>query len=58
MFIYNLKMNKKALCRGFITICLLIILCIILYIFYIIFIKKNPTCDEKENEIIELNETN
>ena len=51
-------MNKKALCRGFITICLLIILCIILYSFYIIFIKKNPTCDAKQNEIIELNETN
>ena len=58
MFIYNLKMNKKALCRGFIAICLLIILCIILYSFYIIFIKKNPTCDAKQNEIIELNETN
>ena len=51
-------MNKKALCRGFIAICLLIILCIILYSFYIIFIKKNPTCDAKQNEIIELNETN
>lgn len=58
MFIYNLKMNKKALCRGFIAICLLIILCIIIYSFYIIFIKKNPTCDAKQNEIIELNETN
>ena len=58
MFIYNLKMNKKALCRGFIAISLLIILCIILYSFYIIFIKKNPTCDAKQNEIIELNETN
>ena len=58
MFIYNLKMNKKALCRCFIAICLLIILCIILYSFYIIFIKKNPTCDAKQNEIIELNETN
>ena len=58
MFIYNLKMNKKALCRGFIAICLLIILCTILYSFYIIFIKKNPTCDAKQNEIIELNETN
>ena len=58
MFIYNLKMNKKALCRCFIAICLLIILCIILYSFYIIFIKKNSTCDAKQNEIIELNETN
>ena len=58
MYIYNLKMNKKALCRGFIAISLLIILCIILYSFYVIFIKKNPTCDAKQNEIIELNETN
>lgn len=58
MFIYNLKMNKKALCRGFIVGSLVIILCIILYSLYIIFFRKTSACDVKQNEIIELNETN
>ena len=58
MFIYNFKMNKKALCRGFIAISLLIIICIILYSIYIIFIKKNKTCDANQKDIIDLNETN
>lgn len=58
MFIYNLKMNKKALCRGFIVVSLVIILCIILYSLYIIFFRKTSACDVKQNEIIELNETN
>ena len=58
MFIYNFKMNKKALCRCFIAISLIIIICIILYSIYIIFFKKTSACDIKQNEIIELNETN
>lgn len=58
MFIYNLKMNKKAVSMGFIAISLLIIICIIIYSIYIIFIKQNKTCDENQNEIIDLNETN
>ena len=58
MFIYNLKMNKKAISIGFIAISLLIIICIILYSFYIIFFKKTSTCDTNQNEIIELNEKN
>lgn len=58
MFIYNLKMNKKALSRGFIVISLLIIICIILYSIYIIFIKKNNTCDANQKDIIDLNESN
>ena len=58
MFIYNFKMNKKALYRGFIAISLSIIICIIMYSIYIIFIKKNKTCDANQKDIIDLNETN
>ena len=58
MFIYNLKMNKKALSIGFIAISLLIILCIILYSFYVIFFKKNSACDVNPKNIIDLNENN
>ena len=57
MFIYNLKMNKKALCIGFIAISLLIITCIILYSIYLILIKKNSDCNSNQNEIVDLNET-
>lgn len=58
MFICNFKINKKAICRVFIFICLLIIVSIISYSLYIIFFKSNSTCDSNQNEIIYLNETN
>ena len=58
MFIFNLKMNKKALCRAFIAISLLIIIIIILYIIFIMFFNKKSTCDSGKNDLIELNEAN
>lgn len=58
MFIYNLKMNKKLLCRAFISVSLLIILCIIMYSIYIIFIRENKTCNSNQNNVINLDETN
>lgn len=58
MFIYNLKMNKKAISTVFIAFSLLIILFIILYSIYVIFFKNSSACDAGKNEILDLNETN
>ena len=58
MFIYNFKLNKKAISRIFIGISLVIICLIVLYSVYIIFFKSSETCDSNQNEIIDLNETN
>ena len=58
MFICNFKLNKKALCRMFITLSLLVVSFIILYSIYVIFFKKNQTCDSYKNTIIDLNEAN
>ena len=58
MFIYNFKLNKKAISRIFIWISLMIICLIILYSVYIIFFQSSETCDSNQNEIIDLNETN
>ena len=58
MFIYNFKMNKKAITSVFIVFSLLIILSIIIYSIYIIFFKNNSTCNAGKNEILDLNEIN
>ena len=58
MFICNLKLNKKALCRMFIVLSLFVVFFIILYSFYVIFFKKSQTCDSYKNNIIDLNESN
>ena len=58
MFICNLKLNKKVLCGTFITISSLIIFLIVIYSIYVIFFKKNQTCDSYKNNIIDLNESN
>ena len=58
MFICNLKLNKKVLCRIFIVLSLFVVFFIILYSIYVIFFKKNQTCDSYKNNIIDLNESN
>ena len=58
MFICNLRINKKAICIGFITISLIIVSAIILYSIYIVFFKTEDPCNPNQNEIINLNETN
>ena len=58
MFICNLKLNKKVLCRIFIVLSLFVVFFIILYSFYVIFFKKSQTCDSYKNNIIDLNESN
>ncbi len=60
MFIYNLKLNKKALSRLFIIISLLIVIAIISFSIYIIFFKHNTNSSNDVNfdNIIDLNENN
>ena len=58
MFICNLKLNKKVLCRMLIVISLFVVFFIILYSIYVIFFKKSQTCDSYKNNIIDLNESN
>ena len=58
MFVYNFKLNKKAITKAFIGVCLLIICLIIVYSVYIIYFRSTSTCDSNQNEIIDLNETN
>lgn len=58
MFIYNLKMDKKAITSIFIAFSLLIISSIILFSIYVIFFKNDSTCIASKNEILNLNETN
>lgn len=60
MFIYNLKLNKRALSKLFIFISLAIIFTIIFFSVYIIFFKnnKNSASDVKFDNIINLNENN
>ena len=58
MFIYNFKLNKKAVIRSFIGISMIIICLMLMYSVYIIFFKSTSTCDFNQTEIIDLNETN
>ena len=60
MFIYNLKLNKKAISRVFIICSFIIILAIIFFSIYIIFFKNHnqSSNDVKFDEIIDLNEKN
>ena len=54
MFIYNLKLNKKAVSRVFIIVSFVIILAIIIFSIYIIFFKNRnqSSSDVKFDEII------
>jgi len=58
MFIYNLKLSKKTLKLFFICISAIIISLIMIYSIYIIFFKTSNPCELKQNDIIDLNETN
>ena len=58
MFIYNLKLSKKTLKLFFICISAIIISLIMIYSIYIIFFKHSNPCEFKQNDIIDLNETN
>lgn len=60
MFIYNLKLNKKAISWLLTIISLVIILAIISFSIYIIFFKNNiqSSSDVKLDNIIDLNENN
>ena len=57
MFIYNLKINKKAMKNLFIIISTIVITLIIGFSIYIIFFK-NISTQISSNDILEINETN
>ena len=57
MFICNLKLNKKAIKKIFIAICIIVLFSIISYSIYTIFFKNNSSV-ENGNSIIEINESN
>ena len=58
MFIYNLKVSKNTIIKIFISVSILIISAIILYSFYLIFIKTPNSTFNNDDEIIEINEKN
>ena len=58
MFIFNVKMNKKAICIGFIIVSLIVVSVIMFYSIYVLFFRKHDSCANDKNNIIYLNETN
>ena len=61
MFIFNLKLNKNFLSKGFITISLIVIFAIIGFSVYAIFFKNNIETIKPDiiaDDIFQINETN